>query len=282
MPEPVAAPLPAVAPEPPSGSALNSFQSEMPSADDGGGGKAARPRSARRPAPKVSSNVVKVEPTVPRGEATAVMRALIAEGAAPPDDDDDGGVEFVSEKGEAMASVGLLKGEGGEGHTKIVKDILETQKAMEEARDADGRQHADAADTRGGGGGGGGIILGRKKAQPGGRETVDRQRSKDEIQKLRADIQALCQSTNPLGKSLEYVHEVRPCPRESDAAPHRPAHGAAFASRANAVRGPAVRCARRGARVRLPARNLALVGRHLTTARHAPGIAAVARRTWTP
>lgn len=208
MPEPIAA-MPTVAPEPPggAGSALSMFQSEMPAMDDGsaGGGKAARPRSARRPAPKVSSNVVKVEPSIPKGEETAAMRNIIAEGAADAEDDEDDGIEFVREKGDKAGA--LLKDEAGEGHTKIVKDILETQKAMEEAGRADGRLGGDAADAKGGGGGG--IILGKKKSQAGGRESADRQRSKDEIQKLRADIQALCQSTNPLGKSLEYVHEVR-------------------------------------------------------------------------
>lgn len=206
MPE-MAAPAPALS-EPSGGSALNTFQSEMPSLEDGaagGAGKAERPRTARRQPPKVSSNVVKIEPTVAKGAETSARRNIIAEGATQDDDDDDGIV--IVDPADAIAGAGLLKDSAGEGHTKIVKDILETHKQMDEAgrvesADEVGKGAAAAA-------GGGGIILGRKKASAAGKERDggDRQRSKDEISKLRQDIQALCQSTNPLGKSLEYVHE---------------------------------------------------------------------------
>lgn len=137
------------------------------------------------------------------------MRAIIAEGAAGADDEDDDGVDFVGGRGAPSAGGALLAAEGGEGHTKIVKDILETRKQMEEAGRAEAKLGGEASEARAGGGGGGGIILGKKKPQGGGREGAARQHSTDEIQKLRQDIQALCQSTNPLGKSLEYVHEVR-------------------------------------------------------------------------
>ncbi|KAJ1616297.1 microtubule-binding protein MIP-T3-domain-containing protein, partial [Pavlovales sp. CCMP2436] len=199
-----AAPQPTPMPEPPNASALNTFQSEMPALDDGGGGgKAERPRTARRQPPKVSSNVVKVEQSASKGAAeTAAIKNIITEGAAADDDDDDG-IEFVNEAGDKTSAAGLLRDEAGEGHTKIVKDILETQKEMELANRTENKLGVDGGESKGGGG----IILGKKKTGAGGRDGAERQRTKDEIATLRTDIQLLCQSTNPLGKSLEYVHE---------------------------------------------------------------------------
>lgn len=229
---------------------LSTFTSEMPSADDGAGGggaqKAERPRTARRAPPKVANNTVKVEHALPRGEETSTAKNIISEGAmGDGDDDDDDGIVIVDGTAaeDASAAAALLKDASGTGHTKIVKDILETQKEMEAAGREDERAGTEAERAAGGGG----IILGKKGK--GGRDGGgDRQRSKDEIQKLRADIQALCQSTNPLGKSLEFVHEVRDARRARGArdtmltrgAPHHVRAGRCAGSRGDDARARAL------------------------------------------
>jgi TRAF3-interacting protein 1 len=252
MPEP-AAPAPALAPEPPSG--LSTFQSEMPNLDDGGGGgKAERPRTARRQPPKVSSNTVKVEHAAPKGaEADKAHKHIIAEGARPggdDDDDDDDGIVIVNDAGDVLPSGGLLKDADGAAHTKIVKNLLDAQKDLEQAGSAESRAR-EAADAKGGGGaaGGGGIILGRKKSTVGagigaGIGAGDRARTKTEIDKLRQDIQALCQSTNPLGKSLEYVEEVRAAPRRACRAPGTRVESARPCAHVRAATAPRARPAR--------------------------------------
>merc|ERR550514_2332529 len=51
---------------------------------------------------------------------------------------------------------------------------------------------------------GGGIILGKKGKTTGAGGKLP---SKTEVSALRASIQTLCQSSNPLGRCLEYVQE---------------------------------------------------------------------------
>merc|ERR1719446_1002979 len=51
---------------------------------------------------------------------------------------------------------------------------------------------------------GGGIILGKKGKPTGAGGKLP---SKSEVSALRASIQTLCQSSNPLGRCLEYVQE---------------------------------------------------------------------------
>jgi len=93
---------------------------------------------------------------------------------------------------------GALMDPKGEGHGKLVRNILDAKAEMEVP-----------GDEEGGGVGGdeegeSGIILGKKGAKAGNQVKLP---SKNEINTLRTTIQTLCQASNPLGRCLEYVQE---------------------------------------------------------------------------
>eukprot|EP00316_Scyphosphaera_apsteinii_P004327 CAMPEP_0119305912 /NCGR_PEP_ID=MMETSP1333-20130426/6794_1 /TAXON_ID=418940 /ORGANISM="Scyphosphaera apsteinii, Strain RCC1455" /LENGTH=484 /DNA_ID=CAMNT_0007309105 /DNA_START=40 /DNA_END=1494 /DNA_ORIENTATION=+ len=155
--------------------------------------KPERPRTARRAPPKLASNEVKVDkPRGWGGSEGAPPSGVILEGGA--DDDGDETIMMVDQAGETVDTTSML-GEGGEGHGKLVRNLLEAKNEMEAADDKDEKKEEDAGD--------GGIILGSKKANTG----ANRLPTKTEINSLRATIQTLCQSCNPLGRCLEYVQE---------------------------------------------------------------------------
>ena len=85
-----------------------------------------------------------------------------------------------------------------------VRNILETKQQMDQQASGAERPAAGADE---GGGGEGGIILGKKSkaARDGG--AGGKLPSKTEVSALRTSIQTLCQSSNPLGRCLEYVQE---------------------------------------------------------------------------
>jgi len=81
-------------------------------------------------------------------------------------------------------------------HGKLVQDLNKARQEMEAF--ADDKEKGKAADEAEGG-----IILGKKSGSAGGARVP----SKSEMETLRATIQTLCQSCNPLGRCLEYVQE---------------------------------------------------------------------------
>jgi len=92
---------------------------------------------------------------------------------------------------------GVLMDPHGEGHGKLVRNILDAKQEMEQPADEEAlKQDDDPAE--------GGIILGKKSAKTGSAVKLP---SKNEINTLRTTIQTLCQASNPLGRCLEYVQE---------------------------------------------------------------------------
>ena len=162
----------------------------------GGGGKPERPNTARRAPPKVRSNEVSVEKRPVEGPA-AVASGVIMEGEAGEVEDDT--IEMVDHTGEHVDTSSMLNAEG-EGHGKLVRNLLDAKNEMEAPEDVGGvGGGAPEADE----GGDGGIILG-KKGRGAGKAALP---TKTEMNQLRTTIQTLCQSSNPLGRCLEYVQE---------------------------------------------------------------------------
>jgi len=171
---------------------MRKAEDDQPAAD--GEPKPERPRTARRAPPKLASNEVKVEKRA--AVESAPIAGVILEGGA--DEADDESILMVDQQGEAVDTSSMLKGDGNERHGKLVQNLLDAKAEMEMSADAKTGQQ-DAADEAGDGG----IILGGKKAAGAG----GRVPTKTEINTLRATIQTLCQSCNPLGRCLEYVQE---------------------------------------------------------------------------
>jgi len=170
-----------------------------PEADAGEEPKRVRPKSARRPPPKIASNEIKVDKRPGAQEAAPSMAAgVILEGDA---NEEESTIEMVDNTGEAVDTRSMLSDASGQQHGRLVKNLMEAKEEM----DAKGEEKASAAkeddEAKGGG-----IILG-KKSKAGAAGAGGKLPSKTEVTSLRASIQTLCQSSNPLGRCLEYVQE---------------------------------------------------------------------------
>ena len=164
-----------------------------------GTNKRVRPKSARRPPPRVTSNEVKVDKAAPRGGEAAPVAGVIMEGDA--GDDDAGTIEMVDTQGEQQPSMGPV-GEAGDVQGRLMKNLLQAKDEME----VTSSEREKVVDLSEGQSETQGIILGKKpgKGNDRGGKGVT---SKTEVSALRNSIQTLCQSSNPLGRCLEYVQE---------------------------------------------------------------------------
>jgi len=170
---------------------------EEPAAAEEQGSKRIRPKSARRPPPKITSNEVKVDKRQ-GAEAAPAVSGVILEGDAG-QEDDGSTIELVDNTGEAVDTRSMLNDPSGQGHGRLVRNLLDAKEEMEQKGDEKDRA-ADADDAEKTGG----IILGKKGKATGAGGKMP---SKGEVSALRSSIQTLCQSSNPLGRCLEYVQE---------------------------------------------------------------------------
>jgi len=176
--------------------------SDPAAAEDAAAGKRVRPKSARRPPPKISSNEVKVEK--PRGAqeaAPSVAAGVILEGEGAQEEEST--IEMVDNTGEAVDTRSMLSDAAGQNHGRLVRNLLDAKEEMETKGEEKGGGGADDTDADKGGG----IILGKKAKAGAAGGGGGKLPSKTEVNSLRASIQTLCQSSNPLGRCLEYVQE---------------------------------------------------------------------------
>jgi len=170
-------------------------EEEAPAADEP---KRTRPKSARRAPPKLTTNEVKVDKRAAEGGGAAIP-GVIMDGEQ--DAEEDEMIMMVNEQMEPVGdNTGMLMDPSGEGHGKLVRNILDAKQEMESQSN-----EKDAPLQEGDTEGPGGIILGKKGGKAAGNQKA--LPSKNEINSLRTTIQTLCQSSNPLGRCLEYVQE---------------------------------------------------------------------------
>jgi TRAF3-interacting protein 1 len=168
-----------------------------------GTSRTSRPTTARRRPPKLKENVTEVgRLMVPDAKAVPVA-GIMKDGDNNDTDSED---EAAGDDNASHPHAVPLPGDAG-AHGRLVRDILKDQSAEEAARRAkEGEDTAAAsneAET--------GIRLGRRKKS----FKPERMKSSSaaaasslaEMNALRADIQRLCQAANPVGKSVEFVHE---------------------------------------------------------------------------
>merc|ERR1719482_151798 len=158
--------------------------------------KLERPRTAGRKPPKVTSKVTtrQDEPGLTQGVAPPT---LIAEGAK--DDDDEDMFEAPVQSG--MATGMPIKADDNAVHGKLVQDLLSEKKKAEE--DARIRQEEEATREEVEEPGQKGIKMGKLKRR---KEQATSGGEIDTV-KLSEGIQQLCQAANPLGKSIDLVHQ---------------------------------------------------------------------------
>ncbi|ETP50224.1 hypothetical protein F442_04392 [Phytophthora nicotianae P10297] len=193
------------------------FEAKGDDADDGGArmgtsapgtsgtSRTSRPTTARRRPPKLKENVTEVGRLMVPDAKAAPVAGIMKDG-----DNNDTDSEDEAAAGDDTSNQphsALLPGDAG-AHGRLVRDILKDQSAEEAARRAkEGEDTAAAAtnevET--------GIRLGRRnksfKPERMKSSSAAAASSLAEMNALRADIQRLCQAANPVGKSVEFVHE---------------------------------------------------------------------------
>ncbi|KAL1528009.1 hypothetical protein AB1Y20_009380 [Prymnesium parvum] len=150
-----------------------------------------RPKSARRAPPKLNNNEVKVE----KKDGAAAAK-VIMEGDA---QDEEEMIVMVDSHNAGPGDTGnLLMDAKGEGHGKLVRNLLDAKAEMELPGNDEQASKAEENEAEQG------IILGAKGGKAAGASKLP---SKVEISALQKTIQTLCQASNPLGRCLEYVQE---------------------------------------------------------------------------
>ena len=154
-----------------------------------------RPTTARRRPPKVKDNVRQLDQTGVGGTGAATAHKatnIIVDGADALDSDD----EDADAKGEGLGS--NVVADSAEGASKLVRDIESEARGGVEAK---GSEEKAEDSTKG-------IRLGRiKKTADAKIKKSMSSWSEQDIEALRTSVQRLCQSTNPLGKCMDFVHE---------------------------------------------------------------------------
>ncbi|EEY62067.1 TRAF3-interacting protein, putative [Phytophthora infestans T30-4] len=170
-----------------------------------GTSRTSRPTTARRRPPKLKENVTEVGRLMVPDAKAAPVAGIMKDG-----DNNDTESEDEAATGDDTSNQphsALLPGDAG-AHGRLVRHILKNQNAEEAARRAkEGEDTAAAtaneAET--------GIRLGRRnksfKPERMKSSSAAAASSLAEMNALRADIQRLCQAANPVGKSVEFVHE---------------------------------------------------------------------------
>jgi len=154
-----------------------------------------RPRTAGRRPPKVTS---KVTTSNEQTGLTSNVQApvIISEGAK--DDDDEDLFEAPAQEGLGF---GMLKADDGAQHGKLVSNLLAEQKKQEEKERIKKEEEETREEFEEGGGKG--IRMGKLKRKKG----ESTQQVEVDIAALGGAIQSLCQAANPLGKSIDLVHQ---------------------------------------------------------------------------
>jgi TRAF3-interacting protein 1 len=172
--------------------------------DEGGEGdlmdaepkRSMRPTTARRRPPKVKDNVRAVDQLTPAAAAAAAAGPKAAAHIMV-----DGGGDSEEEEEEANGGGFGVVADLAEGASKLVRDI-EAEARRADAKGGDEDKEADPTK---------GIRLGKIKKGgadgKGGSKKGMASWSEQDMDALRGSVQKLCQSTNPLGKCMDFVHE---------------------------------------------------------------------------
>jgi TRAF3-interacting protein 1 len=144
-----------------------------------------RPRTALRAPPKQAAGAA-VKDTRPTSKQDGQQTGrVIAEGDVTDDDEEEHASGALSAQAIPGAGRGAAPQRAGEeGHGMLVKKMLRVE--SEQIGDAEGEGAGGTGDPE---------------------KDRDRKRMVDEMARLRESIQALCKSTNPLARSMDYLQE---------------------------------------------------------------------------
>jgi TRAF3-interacting protein 1 len=148
-----------------------------------------RPSTARRAPPKLASNIKEIErgdlPTEKKEIEIKAPEGIITHTEG--DDDDDGIIIDAGQRSETQTEI--VKG-------NLVNKLMGNQSVVPSVNVKSAQQQQPARQ-------GGGIVLkGATRKDKDTRDTIQ-----NEIGKLRIAIQTVCQKTNPLGKTMDFIQE---------------------------------------------------------------------------
>jgi TRAF3-interacting protein 1 len=152
--------------------------------------RSTRPTTARRRPPKYKEKGLEAEAKDAKSniEAMDTKTTIMVDG----DEEDDMDEDLFGLAPDANAPPPLDELLTANGKSKLVREIQEEERAN--AKKADEEKDD----------GSGGIRFGRiDRAVAGNKDKL----SEADLQELQHTVQVLCQSTNPLGKCMDYVHE---------------------------------------------------------------------------
>lgn len=154
-----------------------------------------RPRTAGRRPPKVTSKVK--ESSEPTSGAPVAAPIILAETGKQDVDDDDC---FEAPPDQLPGFGASVKADEGGVHGKFVSNLLaEKRKEQEAVKAEEERTREEVEDETGNG-----IKMGKLKRKDKNKESTA---AEVDTGKLGAVIQNLCQAANPLGKSIDLVHQ---------------------------------------------------------------------------
>jgi TRAF3-interacting protein 1 len=159
-----------------------------------------RPRTARKKPPKLKENSNEESKTGSKNTAAPV--GIFVDGENNNDNLNDSDDEQAS---HVNKSAGAVEVDGDANHSKLVQKILEEEKKQDNKKDKGKDKTASAKDDDKSKDDAGGIRMGKIRKAQRGNETSNA--PPVELNELRLAIQKLTQSTNPLGKCMDYVHD---------------------------------------------------------------------------
>ncbi|CEG40211.1 traf3interacting protein [Plasmopara halstedii] len=168
--------------------------------------RTSRPTTARRRPPKLKENVTEVGRLMVSDARAASVTGIMKDGENNDTDSEDEATSAAAGNDNTFNQPHLGPKPGdADAHGRLVRDILKNQGAEEAARRAKEVEDTTPSEVETG------IRLGRRnksfKPEHMKSSNAVAASSLTEMNALRADIQRLCQAANPVGKSIEFVHE---------------------------------------------------------------------------
>ena len=154
-----------------------------------------RPTTARRRPPTIRQKVKVVEQKKEELHEDTRAQGVMLEGEESDEDEDDVSSKLDSDVSSKLSTADDEINVDGE-HGRLVRDILESEKKKEKKKNNEGKSNDEESKN-----GDGGIRMSRIGSQS------DSNRVKVDIKVLRKQVQILCRSANPLGGSIDFVHD---------------------------------------------------------------------------
>lgn len=158
-----------------------------------------RPRTARKKPPKLKENSNEESKMGTKNSAAPV--GIFVDGEHNNDNLNDSDDEQTPQINKTASAVEV---DGDANHSKLVQKILEEEKKQDNKKDKS-KDKSGVKDDEKGKDDAGGIRMGKIRKAQRGNETSNA--PPVELNELRLAIQKLTQSTNPLGKCMDYVHD---------------------------------------------------------------------------